>query len=419
VCRVAAVHGMIDLWGHAAARIPQSDLVLVTPRFSQRCLPRSVAASDILLCDSAGKIVHGHGELPRCFRGGTELFGFPRFAMAAAIAGHALKPLTHMESRTVFGNEVTYEPGIGMRAAGADPLACLAALYHCEYLAQANSVVAAEADVRGIAREDSDRIWRQFSGQHHYREFFESLDPGPREHPFLSFAKAKEDLKRRLAFSCRALWERGTLVAFLEHISHRAADGKHFYMSASKTFRDIGPDDICVLDDEANSVSGPKPPGFKWFHAQLLRERKDAVAVVHTHDVHGRAYALSPRKLVPSQRVGLAIGTAPLPTYGRCDLIVDAAVRRATLDALAHGPIVHEIGHGTDFVAATLEQATVDAIQREAYLEMDALVRRFGAPKALDRATIDAIRKNEAPAEDWWWFYAAEVGAPRRSAAGL
>ena len=67
-------------------------------------------------------------------------------------------------------------------------------------------------------------------------------------------------------------------------------------MSASKTFRDIGVEDICVLDYEANLVAGPKPPGFKWFHAQLLRERKDVRAVVHTHDVHGRAYALSKGK---------------------------------------------------------------------------------------------------------------------------
>jgi ribulose-5-phosphate 4-epimerase/fuculose-1-phosphate aldolase len=222
-----------------------------------------------------------------------------------------------------------------------------------------------------------------------------------------------------MAWSCRALWERGTLVAFLEHISHRAPNGKHFYMSASKNFRDIGSADICVLDYEANLVAGPKPPGFKWFHAQLLRERKDAIAVVHTHDVHGRAYALAERKVVPGYRVGLDIGTGPVPRYGRCDLIVDPEVRRATLDALGDGPVVHEIGHGTDFVADTLDKATVDAIQREAFLAMDSLARRYGEPKALPEASLKTIRASERTAEDWWWFYAAEVGAPRRSAAGL
>jgi ribulose-5-phosphate 4-epimerase/fuculose-1-phosphate aldolase len=293
-------------------------------------------------------------------------------------------------------------------------------MYHLEYLAQVNSVVAGEAGMRTIAREDSDRLWRQFSGHHHYHEFFDSLDPGPRQHRYVDFLSGTEDpLKAAIAWSCRALWERGTLVAFLEHISHRAPDGRHFYMSASKNFRDIGPGDICVLDYEANSVAGPRPPGFKWFHAQLLRERKDALAVVHTHDVHGRAYALSPRRLVPSYRVGLEIGTRPLPTYGRCDLIVDPEVRRATLDALADGPVVHEIGHGTDFVAASLEKATVDAIQREAFLAMDSLARRFGEPTALGTRTIEYVRQHEHTAEDWWWYYAGEVGAPRRSAAGL
>jgi hypothetical protein len=89
------------------------------------------------------------------------------------------------------------------------------------------------------------------------------------------------------------------------------------------------------------------------------------------------------------------------------------------MDALADGPIVHEIGHGTDFVADTLERATVDAIQSEAFLANDHLVRRFGKPNKLHAQTIADIRAAEFNAEDWWWFYTAEVGAPRRSAAGL
>jgi ribulose-5-phosphate 4-epimerase/fuculose-1-phosphate aldolase len=359
--------------------------------------------------------------------------------MAAAIAGYALKPLTHMESATGFGLETSnaqnlietaaratavHQPGIGVWAAGSDIYDCLTTLYHLEYLAQANLVVAGEKQMRTVAREDSDKVWRQFTGHHHYHEFFASLDPGPQSHPYEGFSKNQSDspfreLGTAMAFSCRALWERGTLVAFLEHISHRAPDGKHFLMTASKNFRDIGPEDVCLLDYEANPVAGPRPPGFKWFHAQLLRERRDVQAVVHTHDVYGRAYALSRRKLVPSYRVGLDIATRPLPVYGRCDLVVDPEVRRKTLDALADGPVVHEIGHGSDFVADTLEKATVDAIQREAFLAMDHLARQFGGAQPLSPSAISEIEAHETSAEDWWWFYTAEVGAPRRSAGGL
>ena len=116
----------------------------------------------------------------------------------------------------------------------------------------------------------------------------------------------------------------------------------------------------------------------------------------------------------PARWADDAVGFCRLRVYGRCDLIVDPEVRRQTLDALADGPVVHEIGHGTDFVADNLEKATVDAIQREAFLAMDHLARQFGAPRPMDEQPAE-----EFSAEDWWWFYAGEVGAPKRSAAGL
>lgn len=444
VCRVLARHEMIDLWGHLSVRIPGSERLLATPRFSRKVLPRSIAASDVLVCDASGRIVDGGGELPRQFHVDLSIyrsnekrkaciFAAPRYAMAAAIAGYSLKPLTHMESATAYGLEAcssdklaeavarasaVQQPGIGAWAAGADIYECLAALYHLEYLAQANAIVAGEKELRTVEREDSDKIWRQFAGHPHYHEFFASLDPGPLAHPFTHFSRNQDLLKAKIAFSCRALWERDTLVGFLEHISHRLP-GEHFLISASKNFGDIGPEDMCLLDMAANSIAGPRPPGFKWFHAQLLREREDVQAVVHTHDLYGRAYALRARKLVPACRVGLDIATRRMPMYSRCDLIVDAEVRRQTLDALGGGPLVHEVGHGTDFVADTLERATVDAIQREQFLAMDHLARRFGAPQALPARLIDELRAAEPPAEDWWWFYAGEVGAPRRSAGGL
>lgn len=452
VCRVLAHHEMIDLWGHLSVRLPKSELVLVTPRFCRRVLPRGVMAADLLVCDASGRRVEGQGELPAqlqvdlaVYRENSKrqacAFAAPRFAMAAAMAGYSLKPLTHMESATGYDLEsmsgesdlrlaaavarasAVHQPGIGAWAAGSDIFECLTTLYHLEYLAQANAVVAGEANMRSIAREDSDKLWRQFAGHHHYHEFFESLDPGPLAHPYERFlAGAPQvpfaELKTALAFSCRALWARGTLVAFLEHISHRLPDGR-FLITASRNFGDMTAEDACLLDMDANWIEGPRPPGFRWFHAQLLRERADVQAVVHTHDLHGRAYALSPRRLQPCYRVGLDIATRELPMYSRCDLIVDPEVRRQTLDALGTGPVVHEIGHGTDFVAATLEKATVDAIQREAFLAMDSLARRFGVPRPLPERTLGEIKAAEASPEDWWWFYTAEVGAPRRSAGGL
>lgn len=461
-CRVLAVHEMIDLWGHLSARIPKSDLVLSTPRFSRGCLPRYVTGRDLLVCDASGTVVEGKGALPLQFAADLAIyrkitdrqaciFASPRTAMSAAMSRYSLKPLTHMESATGYDLALwesaaladapasaealaalaarataVHHPGIGVWAAGKDIFDCLTTLYHLEYLAQANLVVAGDAVERTVKREDSDKLWRQFSGHHHYHEFYESLDPEPRRHSYEDFLErhsahggAFAELKSAMAFSCRGLWARDTLVQFLEHVSHRLPVPNRFLMTASKNFRDMEPADVCLLDLDANWIDGPRPPGFKWFHAQLLRERTDALAVVHTHDLYGRVYAAADRKPGPIQRLGLAIGTREMPVYGRCDLIVDPDVRRQTLDALAKGPVVHELGHGTDFVADTLEKATVDAIQREAFLGMDHLSRQFGEPRPLSPSLIARLGEVEPSAEDWWWFYMGEVDAPKRSVAGL
>ena len=463
VCRILAHHEMIDLWGHASLRVPRSNVLMVTRRFGRDCIPRRVSADDILVTDMAGRLVEGRGELPPQFaadvavyaqrpEAGAVLFASPATAMAAAIARYTLAPLTHMESSVSYAlrtwesdaladdgreadalagaivqSSAVHQRGVGTWTMGKDPLDCLTSLYHLEYLAQANLVCAQwKEPFEGIDRADSDKLWSQFSGHHHYAEFFASLDPGVGPHPYARFAAehaADADpasaLKAAMAFSCRALWERDTLVAFLEHISHRLPQDNRFLMTASKNFGEMLPGDICLLDFDASWLAGPRPPNFKWFHAQLLAERRDANAVVHTHDLLGRVYAMGKCNLVPCYRTGLDIATRPLPEYPRCDLIVDPDVRRRTLDALGTGPVVHEIGHGTDFVATTLERATVDAIQREAFLRMHNLAERFGEPAPLPEAVRARLAAAEFDAPDWWAFYAGEVGAPRRSAGGL
>ena len=462
VVRILAQHRMIDLWGHASVRIPRSEAIAVTPRFTRQALPQNLRAQDIIVCDMDGRRLRGSGELPLQFEVDLALYrsdpaqgaciaSRPSTALAAVMADATLQPITHMESETLFRGPTTlpgvfatdaqaaqplasalatsgiaHQRGLALWTSGRDAWDALTVAYHHEYLAQANLVLAGTGRaVLPVREPDSDRLWSQFSGHQHYIEFLSSLDPGAGPHPWTLFLDQHghpEDphgpLKAAVAMSCRALWARHTLVAFLEHISHRLPGTDLFIMSAACSYRDMLPEHMCVLDYQANWIDGPRPPGFKWFHAQLLAERADAQAVVHTHDLIGRAYAGSIDRLVPASPTGLRIATQALPMYPRCDLIVDAEVRRSTLDALGHGPIVHEVGHGTDFVASTLEQATVDAIQREEFLQLHNLAERFGTPQPLPEATIARLPELEPSAEDWWWFYTAEVGAVRRSVGG-
>lgn len=457
-CRVLAAHRAIDLWGHLSLRIPRSEHILMTPRFSRECLPRGITEADMMVVALDGTIVEGKGALPTQAAADLALYRVdpdagacicfaPRYAMAAAIGCFDLLPMTHMESFIAYDTRTwraedladtpaaaadlaalledaiaVQQPGIAAWVKGPSMLHALLAAYHLEYLGQQNSIIAGREVTALCEQEDSRKMWRQFAGWDHYDDFFHSLDPGPLPHSAANLENAPEDESRRIleaaSIACKALWERDTLVAFLEHVSHRMPQSDRMVISAAKNFAQIEPEDMCLTDLRGNWIDGPKPPGYKFFHAQLLAERSDVQAIVHTHDLYGRSYAMTRHTLQPMYRVGLDVALRPLPVYPRCDLIVDAEVRRDVIDLLGDGPIVHEACHGTDFVADTLEQALVDSIQREQFLEMDHLARRFGTvnPMPTARACVAAA---ESPPEDWWCFYTAEIGAPRRSVAGL
>jgi ribulose-5-phosphate 4-epimerase/fuculose-1-phosphate aldolase len=458
-CRVLATLRIIDLWGHLSLRIPRSDLILMTPRFTRHVLPRGITRDDMLVVDLDGTIVEGTGELPvqaladlALYRAdpGTDacICLAPRHAMAAAIAGFDLLPMTHMEAYIAHDTRVwrserladtpaaaaelagllqgavcVQQPGIASWVRGTSLLHALLAAHNLEYLGQQNSIAASMQVTALCTPEDSQKMWRQFAGWDHYVEFFLSLDPGPLPHPARHLADLDDgDEKRRItqaaSLACKALWERDTLVALLEHVSHRLPQNDRMIISPAKNFSLVDPGDMCITDLRGNWIDGPKPPGYKFFHAQILAERTDVQAIVHTHDLYGRTYALSRHELAPIYRTGLEVALRPLPVYPRCDLVVDAEVRRDVLDRLGAGPMVHEACHGTDFVADTLEQAVVEAIQREQFLEMDHLAHRFGGANPMPTARGE-VAAAEPSFEDWWWFYTAEIGAPRRSAAGL
>jgi L-fuculose-phosphate aldolase len=448
-CRVLARYRLIDLWGHLSLRIPRSEAFLVTPRFGARVVPRTLRAEDLLVVGLDGRVIDGEGDLPRQFEAalaayrsapeiGSLVFYSPVAAMAAGIARRPLRPLTHMESFLAYGQAIWEEPalgegdaapalgrrlatatavqqpGLGAWVSGGDLLRALIAAHHWEYLAQANLAALGRPEGLDCREEDSRKLWAQFAGWDHYWEFFREQDPGPQPHPEGGAAPedAEEQIRRRVALACRALWERDTLVDCLEHVSHRLPGENRMIISGSRRFGSMTPEDMCVLDLDANWLSGPRPPGFKWFHAQMLRERRDVEAIVHTHDLHGRVHALSPLPLGPTCRVGLAPALRETPVYPRCDLVVDAEIRRDVLDLLGSGQVVHEACHGTDFAAETLEEAVADAIGREQFLAIDTLARRFGAPQPM-AVDAETIRAAEASAADWWAFHLAEIGAPR------
>ena len=473
VCRVLTSVRMLDLLGHVSARIPNSEAIITTPRFDARFRPMGITEEDLVVVDASGAVLDGSHRLPLQFaadlaiyvkhpRVGACIVGSPVTAMAHGIARRSIEPLLHSTVRLAgrigvveldglaldgstamsladqFGEAIAcHQPGVSLIVTGSDLLDATMNLYETEYLAQANLVASQLERPRSLTAQEIDslgsEIWANAPMiRHHYRELFASLDFGPQVDGWKVFASARtvgptpdgssspdDELKAKLAFSARILWQRGTLVTFLEHISHRVPGTDRWWMTAAKAYNQMEPDDIVTLDYRANWISGPKPPPFKDFHRDIFVARPDVSAIVHTHDLYGRMYAAAELNPEPVHRSGFAVPPSSVALYGTPSPVFREEARRGVVEMLGSGSVVHERSHGTDFVSDSLEGATVLAIQREESLALHSLAHRLGSPIPLGSRLEEELRSQGPTAHDWWTFHGDFVGHRARSAGGL
>lgn len=456
--RILANAGVMDPWGHASSRVPGSKLVATSPRFVGPLTPRYVSAEDLLLVTPSGEIVDGTGELPQQFGFDLALyearpainacvFSAPKTTLAFGVTRRTIRPYLHtgadfigdigwIESGELLDRDsdldaairaldsvpAAHQPGVGYWSVGPDITAATTLPLVTECHAQANLAAQwfhpeprpfTEEEIAALYAETSDV--RLITQADHYRLFFAEMDDHPRAHPWASLASEAADLdpaemtKAKIAFSCRILWERKTLVTYFEHVSHRLPGGR-WLMSEAKPFNRMGRADVSTLDGEANWISGPVPPPFKCFHAEIFEARPDVTAIVHTHDVVGRLSALAGYSPQGAFRHGLRFVDEDMPVYGVVSRIFAPDRRAEAIDTLGERSAVHELGHGTDFLGRSLEEAVTHSVQREELLSLEALAGRLGRVEPLPDTLRSQILASEPSADDWWWFFGGEVG---------
>ena len=445
--RVLAGLGLADLMYSASARITGTDRIAVTPGWAGGPpAPHRTTPDDILVVDPGGTVREGRASAPPLLAAhlafhrlrpdvGAAAFICPPVTCAFGMARRTLLALPHMGGELAGGiaiddrpgmpvgaaraeelvqasgdAPVVHLPGVGVFVVGAHVVGMLSTAYTLEYsLARVNAVAAQlpAGSLRLLRTEELARIVGQRAGHGSYAAFFEAADrPGPP--PASEPSGTVEDVLRvKMAAACRILYAQGTLVAFLEHVSHRLPDGRRWLMSPAIHFGRMRPDDMIVLDEHAERLSGPSPAMFRFYHRDILAARPDVQAIVHTHDIYGRMFAQAGIAPQPVWRIGALHCNEPLPVFPQADLLFDEAPRRGAVRALGQHAVVHELGHGTDFVAPTLEEATVRAVQRETLLRAHFRALRLGTPAALPAETLHDLSLCSPEWTAWWAFYAA------------
>lgn len=121
-CRVLYEEGVFDAYGHLSARIPDSGLMVITPRAS----PAFVRPNDLVVLDMNGKVVKGRNPPSEAvihssiYNSRKDVMSVAHFhspmAIALGIVGKTLQPL-HGEGRLFSGGVPLFNKSLRIRTA--------------------------------------------------------------------------------------------------------------------------------------------------------------------------------------------------------------------------------------------------------------------------------------------------------------
>jgi L-fuculose-phosphate aldolase len=206
----------------------------------------------------------------------------------------------------------------------------------------------------------------------------------------MSEAIVDADSRRALIAACRELTRQGLTQGTSGNVSLRR-DLQHFFISPTgMAYDSLEADDVALMDLTGRWF-GRRRPSSEWrFHRDILRNRADVAAIVHTHSRHATALACNGRGIPAFHYMvavagGVDIRCAPYFTFGTQQLS-DAALaaledRRACLLA----------NHGVIAMGATLPAALALAGEVENLAAQYCTALELGEPTTLSDAEMARV----------------------------
>jgi L-ribulose-5-phosphate 4-epimerase len=446
--------GLMDLRGSASVRL-DSGAITTTPRPGAGVpVPADLTIDDLVTLDIDDLRSEGRWEAPHQVVADLEIYrrqpaaravvhGQPLTALGFAAAGRALAPLTHTESvllmprlpvhgqgeliasataARAFADEmgdrpVTLLPGNGSVAVGSSIAEAAMLTHQVELLAKVNAIAATAPSATGggltVDPADSARITAQKAPPADFQDFFDTVadahvPTAPGRNPA---DRSEEALRERVVAACHLLYHHG-LIEHLEHVSVRLPEGDAFLITPRRHLGRLRPDEIAVVGMDGQWQRGPlAPPPFLWLHRDIFEARPEVDAIVHTHQLYGRALVMAGHEVRPAYRAGATWLAGPIATYKTPDLMFDPVHREGALRLLGDARIMHEASHGTDYLAATVEEATAGALQYERQARLWHLASQLGTPRTLPPAVIEGLAAEEPSDLDWWRYFRSEMPA--------
>jgi ribulose-5-phosphate 4-epimerase/fuculose-1-phosphate aldolase len=224
------------------------------------------------------------------------------------------------------------------------------------------------------------------------------------------------ELRQVVADSCRILFRLG-LVDYMGHPSVRIPGTDRILIKPQHSLRirsqdRITADDIVVIDLDGNLVDGrDRPPGERFIHTRIYRARPDVQAVVHTHQPMATVMGIGSVPIQPILHVQSHVAERPVPIWPCAKLVTDSELGDQLARALGDHSLVHLQGHGITSAAATVQEATLNAIHLEQLAEANWRVLAMGRqPRVIPPEEIHQRAESGVGWEVRWAYYAQLAG---------
>ena len=201
----------------------------------------------------------------------------------------------------------------------------------------------------------------------------------------------EQALRHQVVDTARALNASGINQGTSGNVSARIEAGL-LITPTSLAYEQMGPDDLVAIDLQGDPLAPEqRRPSSEWrLHADILRSRPEAMAVLHCHSTSATALACHGRDIPPFHYMtavagGNRIHCAPYATFGTAELsqLAVAALGDRLACLLAQ--------HGQVALGRSLEQALRIAIEVETLAQMYLQALQLGEPPLLSEEQMAAV----------------------------
>jgi len=156
------------------------------------------------------------------------------------------------------------------------------------------------------------------------------------------------------------------------------------------SYETMQPKDVAIIDFLGNQVEGLlKPSSEIQFHLDLINQRPDIYAVVHTHSPHATTLACLGWELPAIHyligHAGYQVPVAPYATFGTKEL------SESICRTIGKGNAVLMANHGLVTVGETLEKAYLRAELVEFVAQIYLQSRAVGDPNLISKENMDKV----------------------------